>query len=418
MRMLLILLFVLHGCGQEVVDDALDYGSADTSDDFSRYLNDPPEGFSDLKEAVPGIMFDIRYHGTDNFTGAPLPGYGAPGAWMLTEAAEALNRAQQELSEEGLSLLVYDAYRPHRATLSMVAWAHRTERADLIGPYIADRSSHGLGYAVDLTLARSSDGEPLDMGAPFDTFDSSSHTENASGTVLENRLYLKSVMERQGFANYSAEWWHYSYRIPGAERRDVPYSCFEAAEDEWTEPSGWDEPGYEMPLSFDPPPACTPDFEEFVCFVESSDGFMNVRDRSSSSGRILGEVFNGEPVVRRGIEGSWSRVKAHLGGQLVGTSTSSEPSAFIHSNGLRCETTSDDVTLCHIDSADGYMNVRSRPNGRLLGQAHNDTVLIRTGVEGSWSRVQVRVDSVLQGTPSSPEPNAFIHSGGLHCGTE
>ena len=47
------------------------------------FLNPPPEGFVDLSEHVSGVLLSIGYHVAENFTGAPLPGYGAPGAWML-----------------------------------------------------------------------------------------------------------------------------------------------------------------------------------------------------------------------------------------------------------------------------------------------------------------------------------------------
>ena len=56
----------------------------------------PPEGFVALNEAIEGIRVEPRYHGGANFTEARLPGYGAPGAWMLEEAALALGRVQAE----------------------------------------------------------------------------------------------------------------------------------------------------------------------------------------------------------------------------------------------------------------------------------------------------------------------------------
>src|SRR5688572_27095691 len=49
--------------------------------------NAPPEGFVDL---AASLKLEIRYATAENFTGAPLPGYGAPGAWMLAGAAKAL----------------------------------------------------------------------------------------------------------------------------------------------------------------------------------------------------------------------------------------------------------------------------------------------------------------------------------------
>ena len=161
------------------------------------FLNPPPEGFVDLSEHVSGVLLSIGYHVAENFTGAPLPGYGAPGAWMLKTPADALINVQSELAEEGLGLLVYDAYRPQRGTAGMVAWATRTEQLVLFEKgYIARRSGHNHGHTVDLTIV-DGEGTPLDMGTAWDTLTEKSHTANASG--LESDLSYHQI--RQGFTS-------------------------------------------------------------------------------------------------------------------------------------------------------------------------------------------------------------------------
>ncbi len=52
------------------------------------------------------------------------------------------------------------------------------------------------------------------MGSHFDLFDEASHYENELITqeYKERRAYLKSVMEKHGFKNYSEEWWHFSLK--------------------------------------------------------------------------------------------------------------------------------------------------------------------------------------------------------------
>jgi D-alanyl-D-alanine dipeptidase len=88
--------------------------------------------------------------------------------------------------------------------------------------YIARRSRHNLGLAVDLTLVELGSGAEFDMGTPFDTFDEAAHTANAKGQVLRNRQVLVSAMEAEGFANYDQEWWHFSYPVEGALPFDMP----------------------------------------------------------------------------------------------------------------------------------------------------------------------------------------------------
>lgn len=219
-----------------------------------RFLRSPPEGFVDLRDAIPGISLEIRYHTPDNFTGAPVPGYGAPGAWLREEVAQALAAVQQSLAPGGLGLHVYDAYRPARATRAFVAWATRTDQVFLLNNgYIARRSGHNRGDTIDLTLVRLEGGAPLDMGTLWDVLDERSHTMRAQGEALANRLVLRDAMRSVGFHPYSKEWWHFSFELPGAKHRDVPYGCFEAEEGAWQPPAGWDEPGWEPAARWEPP---------------------------------------------------------------------------------------------------------------------------------------------------------------------
>jgi zinc D-Ala-D-Ala dipeptidase len=169
------------------------------------------------------IRVDLRYRDSANFTGAPLPGYEANRALLHRNAAAALARVQASLREEGLGLLVWDAYRPARATEAMVEWAHRENRDDLVtNGYIADRSRHNLGVAIDCTLIELATGTVLDMGTPFDTFSEAAHTANATGEVAVHRLRFVTAMAREGFMTYDREWWHFSYTVPTPLRFDVP----------------------------------------------------------------------------------------------------------------------------------------------------------------------------------------------------
>jgi len=171
----------------------------------------------------PSIAVELRYATSNNFTGAPLPGYEANRAYLRREAASALARVQRDLRPRGLGLKIFDGYRPVRATLAMVDWTARVHRPDLLTDgYIASRSRHNLGLAVDLTLIELPSGRELEMGTPFDTFSAAAHTANASGLAASNRQKLKSAMEAEGFVNYDQEWWHYTFSVPNPLRFDRP----------------------------------------------------------------------------------------------------------------------------------------------------------------------------------------------------
>lgn len=188
--------------------------------------DDLPEGFCYVHRAIPDAVMDIRYAGRDNFMGRPADGYLAPFAILTRQAAAALAKAANEFRKQGLYIRVLDAYRPQRAVDHFVRWAEgaytdpwrqlihfpdfRNKRMLLEEGYIARKSSHSRGSAVDLTLETEA-GETLDMGTCFDYFGVQAwHTcKNVIRPHQENRTLLKQVMTDAGFEDYEREWWHY-----------------------------------------------------------------------------------------------------------------------------------------------------------------------------------------------------------------
>lgn len=175
------------------------------------------ELLADVRAKDSTILVEVRYATANNFTGAPLPGYLGNRAFLRKEAAEALARVQKRLRSGGMGLKVFDGYRPVRATAGMVDWARRTDQMHFIQDgYIASKSRHNLGLAVDLTLVDwSMGGREVDMGTPYDTFAESAHWANATGRTMRYRQLLRTAMEKEGFKQYDQEWWHYSFEVPG-----------------------------------------------------------------------------------------------------------------------------------------------------------------------------------------------------------
>ena len=214
-----------------------------------------------LRDIDSSIRQDMRYAGSDNFTGHTLSGYDAPECLLRRAVALALMRVQQDLAEHNLSLKVYDCYRPARAVRAMARWARNPkalpdtsrfypelDKSKLFAlGYIASRSAHSRGVAIDLTIvrrgapprpafdpragygscvdaptARAPD-DSLDMGTGFDCFDIRSWTRNTdiASAQQANRRLLLDALTKHGFANYKREWWHFSYRTGGGAY-DVP----------------------------------------------------------------------------------------------------------------------------------------------------------------------------------------------------
>jgi D-alanyl-D-alanine dipeptidase len=184
-------------------------------------------GLVDVHRHGPGIRVELAYHTRSNLTGRRLPGYCENRALLRERAARDLGRVQRHLRRRGLGLLVLDAYRPARASRALVRWSRDSGRPDLVGTYIAQRSRHNTGTAVDLTLVRLADGRRLDMGSAYDDLSSRAHTVNATGRALCHRLILKRAMDRFGYSGYWREWWHFEHRERSSTYLDLPLGCRE-----------------------------------------------------------------------------------------------------------------------------------------------------------------------------------------------
>ena len=197
----------------------------------TEYRNDPamdPSGFVLLADYVPQIVQEIRYYSTYNFIGERVDGYEEPCALLTIEAARALKAAAGELLVQGYRLKVFDAYRPERAVKHFVLWGIEDQdirmkpyfypelekQAIFAEGYIASRSSHSRGSAVDLTLLDMKTGREADMGSPFDLFSPISHPDCRAVTdeQYDNRMRLQKVMARNGFEPIDCEWWHFALK--------------------------------------------------------------------------------------------------------------------------------------------------------------------------------------------------------------
>lgn len=221
-----------------------------------------PGGFVFLRDIDPTIIQDIRYASSNNFMGRPIAGYGAGECVVKREVGLRLKAVQQELARRQLSLKMFDCYRPVRAVADMVAWSKNGRetaaerryspafaKVDLFRlGYIATHSGHSTGAALDLTLvdltadnsgkfdparnyadctapaaARAPEGS-VDMGTGYDCCDEKGHTAADTITPAQRRWRntLLAAMGRQGFVNYSKEWWHFSLPGAGGQAYDFP----------------------------------------------------------------------------------------------------------------------------------------------------------------------------------------------------
>jgi D-alanyl-D-alanine dipeptidase len=170
-----------------------------------------------LHQLIPGIQYDLRYAGTNNFMQRLMYPKNLDYSFLRLPVAKALDSVQKELSKQGLGLKVFDAYRPYGVTVKF--WELVQDERYVANP--AKGSGHNRGIAVDVTIIHLVSGNELDMGTGFDNFSDTAHHSftQLSSAILDNRKLLKTTMEKYAFKALETEWWHFS--LPNNRQYEV-----------------------------------------------------------------------------------------------------------------------------------------------------------------------------------------------------
>lgn len=211
---------------------------SDTADYNQKMLK---AGLVDIQSLDDEIEVLLKYATEDNFVGQNM--YGTlRKAFFRPHFAKKIVEAQRLLRERhpNYSLLIYDAARP----LSVQKRMRKAVEGTPLTAYVADGARggrHNYGVAVDLTII-DDNGQPLDMGAPFDYFGRESWIGTDKNTTLasykayvewqrkegiisdeaaRNRTLLLEIMDAVGLRPYAKEWWHYQERISMPRTREI-----------------------------------------------------------------------------------------------------------------------------------------------------------------------------------------------------
>jgi D-alanyl-D-alanine dipeptidase len=184
--------------------------------------------FTHINNVDTTIKIELRYLSSNNFIGKPIDGYHKNTLIITKPTAFALKKVQQKLLKFGLSLKIFDGYRPQQSVDHFVRWAKvlndtlmkrqyypKVPKSELFKQgYIASKSGHTRGSTVDLTIIDARSGKELDMGSPYDFFGTQSHPQYSKITKRQraNRLLLRNLMLTNGFAPYENEWWHFTFK--------------------------------------------------------------------------------------------------------------------------------------------------------------------------------------------------------------
>lgn len=171
-----------------------------------------------------------------------IPGYHGKRCIIEIEMAKKLSLVQKKLLPQGLSLRVYDAYRPQKTVDFFTQWTHlpdtplakswhypRVDKKDFHTlSYLSQTSSHTLGTAVDVTIISNTpqnrerpfdflglwDPDSIDVGSVgYLAFDERSwHSfKNLTPEQKANRTLLYNLMLEHDFEYLEEEFWHYYF---------------------------------------------------------------------------------------------------------------------------------------------------------------------------------------------------------------
>lgn len=182
----------------------------DNYDDYKKQVkSDPAKKMLELKRLIPTIIYDLRYASLNNFMKRLMYPAGTNITFLRVPAANALAQVQSELNQKGLGLKIFDAYRPYSVTVKF--WELVKDERYVANP--SKGSGHNRGTTVDVTIINLQTKSELNMGTDFDNFSDTAHHgfTHLPEDILQNRILLKTTMERHGFKPYNDEWWHYSF---------------------------------------------------------------------------------------------------------------------------------------------------------------------------------------------------------------
>ena len=168
------------------------------------------------------LVLDISKATENNFWHIQF--YDCQKCMLRKEIAKDLAQANIEFKNSGFRIKLWDCYRP--LSVQKVIYNIMPNPKYVMPPSIG--SDHNRGAAVDITLVDSI-GNELDMGTTYEVFSYQSKRiyTNFSDTILENRKFLKIVMEKHNFQSYNGEWWHFKHKnARDYEILDIPIECY------------------------------------------------------------------------------------------------------------------------------------------------------------------------------------------------
>ncbi len=162
------------------------------------------DGLVEITKIDPTLAVDLKYAKKDNFLKKSV--YPVKKAVLQLEVAKKLAEANSEFHKYGLTIKVWDAYRP--LSVQKMMWKIMPDDDFVANP--SHGSVHNRGAAVDITLI-DKNGINVEMPSDFDDFTEKAFIDysGASAQAIKNREFLAGIMMKHGFTRLKSEWWHF-----------------------------------------------------------------------------------------------------------------------------------------------------------------------------------------------------------------
>lgn len=187
---------------------AIDASNNETAQDIIvKVIEHNDSDYVKIKDYIPSIYVDLKYATTDNFTGQKI--YDFSDAYLRYGTVQKLQKVQDELNEQGYSLLIWDAYRPFDAQKKL--WSVVSDSMYVANPAKGPKS-HNLGGTVDISIVKKN-GESIPVPTQFDDFSKRAdrdYSDIDNQEAIHNVKLLEKTMIKYGFRGYVSEWWDYS----------------------------------------------------------------------------------------------------------------------------------------------------------------------------------------------------------------
>ena len=165
--------------------------------------------------------------------------YGTNTAWLRWDSAKKFASAQTKFLKQGLSLKLYDAYRPSSTTTAIYNVWGSYIRKNKLDPTLINQigspqfvSMHNLGAAIDTTLINIDTNKELAMPTAMQDLSWNSawacvkngksygwqknvtnrkfnKTGTSAAARANNAYAMNSVFSSSGLGTYAGEWWHF-----------------------------------------------------------------------------------------------------------------------------------------------------------------------------------------------------------------